>query len=260
MASNLRRLRVFRSPAESVAATTKAIFEDLFVLELANNHLGRLDRGLRIISEHSRIVRFNNVRAAIKLQFRDVDNFVHRDYRHREDIRYIRKTISTAMSKDDFRVIVDAIVEGSCIPMATPFDERSVDLCEELDIPILKIASSDINDWILIEKIAATRRPVIASTGGSSMKDIDDLVTFFANRSIPLAINHCVSIYPSEDSELELNQVDFLKQRYPDNVVGFSTHEYRDWEDSIMIAYAKGARTFERHIDVELDGVPVSPY
>jgi N-acetylneuraminate synthase len=144
--------------------------------------------------------------------------------------------------------------------MATPFDERSVDLCEELDIPIIKIASSDINDWILIEKIATTRRPVIASTGGSSLKDIDDLITFFANRNIPLAINHCVSIYPSEDSELELNQVDFLRDRYPDNVIGFSTHEYHDWEDSLMIAYAKGARTFERHIDVEMDGVPVSPY
>ena len=61
------------------------------------------------------------------------------------------------MSKDKYRTLVEAIVEGNCIPMATPFDERSVDLCEELDIPILKIASSDINDWILIERIALTR-------------------------------------------------------------------------------------------------------
>jgi N-acetylneuraminate synthase len=243
-----------------VAATAKAIFEDLFVLELANNHLGKLARGLRIVSEHSRIVRFNNVRAAIKLQFRDVDTFIHRDYRDRQDVRYIKKTSATAMSKADLRTLTDAIVEGSCIPMATPFDERSVDFCEELDIPILKIASSDINDWILIERIAATRKPVIASTGGSSLKDIDDMVTFFANRNIPLAINHCVSIYPSEDSDLELNQIDFLRNRYPENVIGFSTHEYKDWEDSMMIAYAKGARTFERHIDVEMDGVPVSPY
>ncbi len=243
-----------------MAATGKAVFDDLFVLELANNHLGKLERGLRIVSEHSRIVRFNNMRAAIKLQFRDVDSFIHRDFRHRQDVRYIKKTVSTALSKDDLRILTEAIVEGSCIPMATPFDERSVDLCQELDIPILKIASSDINDWILIEKIAATRKPVIASTGGSSLKDIDDMVTFFANRSIPLAINHCVSIYPSENSELELNQIDFLRDRYPENVIGFSTHEYSDWEDSMLIAYAKGARTFERHIDVEMDGLPVSPY
>src|SRR5439155_747422 len=136
----------------------------------------------------------------------------------------------------------------------------SVDLCVDLDLPILKIASSDVNDRPLLEKIAQTRRPVLASTGGASLKDTDDLVTFFAGRGIPLALNHCVSLYPTEDHELELNQIDFLRQRYPHNTIGFSTHEYHDWSDSMLIAYAKGARTFERHIDLDEDGVPVSPY
>lgn len=236
------------------------IFEDLFVLEMANNHWGKLDRALKIVSEFSKLVRFNNVRAAIKVQFRDVDGFVHRDFRDRTDIRYVSKTLSTRLSDEDFAVLVKNIRESGCIPMATPFDERSVDLCVELGIPIIKIASSDLNDWMLIEKIATTRKPCIASTGGSSLKDLDDLVTFFENRNIPLAINHCVSLYPSEDSELELNQVDFLKSRYPKLTIGFSTHEYHDWTSSIMIAYAKGARTFERHIDIDDNAIKVSPY
>jgi N-acetylneuraminate synthase len=101
---------------------------------------------------------------------------------------------------------------------------------------------------------------VIVSTGGSSLKDIDDLVQFFDNRHIPLAINHCVSLYPSEDHELEMNQIDFLRDRYPEHVIGFSTHECHDWTSSMLIAYAKGARTFERHVDIECDGVKVSPY
>jgi len=144
--------------------------------------------------------------------------------------------------------------------MATPFDEASVDFAEDLELPILKIASSDINDWVLIERIAKTRKPVIVSTGGSSLKDVDDLVTFFERRSIPLAVNHCVSLYPSEDDQLQLNQIDFLINRYPGVTIGLSTHEYRDWTSSIQIAYAKGARTFERHIDIDADGIPVSPY
>jgi len=135
------------------------LFEDLFVLELANNHWGRVDRGLEIIRQHSRIVRFNNVRAAIKLQFRDVDNFIHKDFRDRHDVRYIKKTLDTKMSKDDYATLVAAVKKASCIPMATPFDEASVDLCVELGIPIIKIASSDMNDWVLLEKIAATKRP-----------------------------------------------------------------------------------------------------
>lgn len=236
------------------------LFDGLFVLELANNHWGRLERGLKITTDFARIVRFNNVKAAIKLQFRDVDRFIHKDFRDRSDIRYIKKTLDTQMSKADYKTLVDHVRASGCIRMATPFDESSVDMCEELGIEIIKIASSDLNDWILIEKIASTRKPVIVSTGGSSLKDVDDLVKFFRNRNIPLAINHCVSIYPSEDSELEINQVDFLKARYPENVIGYSTHEMTDWSSSVMIAYAKGARTFERHIDIEADGIPVSKY
>ena len=236
------------------------IFEDLFVLELANNHWGSVERGLKIITEYSRIVRFNNVRAAIKLQFRDVDHFIHRDFRDRTDIRYIKKTIDTRLTADQYGTLVDATRKAGCVTMASPFDEASVDLCQELGVQIIKIASSDGNDWVLIEKIATARKPVVVSTGGFSLKDLDDLVTFFENRNIPLSINHCVSLYPSENGDLQLNQIDFLRRRYPNHTIGFSTHEYRDWTTSITIAYAKGARTFERHIDIEDGGITVSPY
>ena len=238
----------------------KDIFEDLFVLEMANNHLGSVERGLKIIQEFGQVVRFNNIRASIKLQFRDVDNFIHKDFVDRTDLRYVKKTRDTRLKDEEYATLVKAIRQAGCIATATPFDERSVDLCVELGLPILKVASSDLNDWLLLEKIAKTKKPVVVSTGGSSLKDMDDVVTFFANRNIPLAINHCVSLYPAEDSELEMNQIDFLKNRYPNNTIGYSTHEYTDWTNSMMISYAKGARTWERHVDINSDGVKVSPY
>jgi sialic acid synthase SpsE len=109
--------------------TGNDIFDELFVLELANNHLGDLQRGLKIINNFAQVVRFNNVRAAIKLQFRDVDTFIHQDFRHRDDIRYIKKTLETRLRLEDYAKLVQAIREASCIPMATPFDESSVDFC-----------------------------------------------------------------------------------------------------------------------------------
>jgi len=238
----------------------KDIFEELFMLELANNHLGSLERGLKIVAEFAQVVRFNNVRATIKLQFRDVDSFIHRDFVDRKDLRYVKKTLETRLTDEDLATLVRAIRQAGFTATATPFDERSVDLCVELGIPIIKLASSDLNDWVLIEKIAKTKKPVVVSTGGSSLKDVDDIVTFFANRNIPLGINHCVSLYPTEDSELELNQIDFLRNRYPANTIGFSSHEYSNWSNSMFIAYAKGARMFERHIDIQTEGVKVSPY
>ena len=236
------------------------IFDDLFVLEMASNHQGNLERGLSIVDQYSKIVRFNNVRAAIKLQFRDLENFVHKDFVNREDIRYVKRVNDTKLTKAEFAKLVEAIVRSNCIPMATPFDEKSVDWCVEFNMPIIKVASADNNDWLLLEKIATTRKPVIVSLGGLSQKDNDDLVTFFENRNIPLALNHCVAAYPHEDSEAELNQIDFLRQRYPNHVIGYSCHEYHDWTSSVQISYAKGARTFERHIDIDTDGFKVATY
>lgn len=236
------------------------IFDGLFVLELANNHWGDLNRGLRIVKDFATVVRYSDVRAAVKLQFRDVDHFVHKDWRHRSDIRYIKKTLDTKLSRDEMAQLIEAVRRNNCVRMATPFDEASVDLCEDLGVEIIKIASSDITDWTLLERIAKTRRPVIVSTGGASLRSMDAMVTFFENRHIPLAINHCVSLYPSEDGELEMNQIDFLRWRYPDVTIGFSTHEYHDWTSSMLIAYAKGARTFERHIDIKTPDKPFTPY
>src|SRR5207237_56198 len=77
---------------------------------------------------------------------------------------------------------------------------------------------------------------------------------------MPRPTNLCVASYPSDDNELELNQIDFLRQRYPTHTIGFSTHEYHDWNTSIAIAYGKGARTFERHVDIDDGAAKVSPY
>lgn len=236
------------------------IFEDLFVLEMTNNHQGKLERGIQIIREHSRVVRFNNVRAAIKLQFRNLDTFVHKDFVDRIDIYYIRRIHESRLSRDDYAVLVENIRKSGCIPMATPFDEKSVDMCVEFELPIIKVASADGNDWLLLEKIAKTKKPVIVSTGGVSLKDLDDLVTFFEHRNIPLALNHCVAGYPTEDHEMELDQIDYLQKRYSNHPIGLSTHEYHDWSSSMYIAYGKGVRLFERHIDIDSDGFQVAKY
>lgn len=235
-------------------------FEDLFILEMTNNHQGDLNRGLEIVRQFSRIVRFNNVRAAIKLQFRDFDTFIHKDFRHRDDIYYVKRVLNTRLTVEEYVQLVEAIKKSGCIPMATPFDEKSVDLIEDLNLPIIKVASSGSNDWMLIERIAKTRKPVVISVGGMSLKDMDDMVIFFENRNIPLAICHCTAAYPTEDSELQLNQIDFLKKRYPNHTIGLSSHEYHDWQASIIAGYAKGASVFERHIDINTEGFNVAPY
>lgn len=249
----------------SISQNDIKIFGNLFVLEAANNHCGDLERGLKLIRDHAVVARQNNVRAAVKLQFRNMKSFVHPDFKgskskDKKSLYYIEKTEAKALTKEQYQILIDEIVNLGCIPMSTPFDEESVDLCEEFNLPIIKIASSDMNDWPLIEKIASTRKPVIVSFGGASEKDMDDIVHFFSKRDIPLCINHCVSLYPSEDDQLHLDQIDYLKNRYPNNVIGFSSHEYHNWSSSMFMSYAKGARSWERHIDIEWPDHNVQKY
>ena len=161
------------------------IFEHLFVLELANNHWGKIDRGLKIINDYASIVRYNDAKAAMKLQFRDVDRFIHPEFSDNTDIRYVDKTRRTKLSWEDFGVMIEAIRKGGMLTMSTPFDEFSVPKCADFNLDVIKIASSDIKDWFLIEAIAELKKPVIASSGGSSLKDLDDLVNFFASEISP---------------------------------------------------------------------------
>ena len=72
--------------------TDKQIFENLFVLELANNHWGDLERGLKIVRDFATVARVNQVKTAIKLQFRDVDSFIHPSFKGFTESRYIKKT------------------------------------------------------------------------------------------------------------------------------------------------------------------------
>lgn len=237
------------------------IFNNLFVLELANNHWGSVERGCEIIDAFASVIKRSRVRASVKLQFRHVDTFIHKDYREVKGSRYITKTMATRMSEEGMRTMVDAVKGRGLVPMATPFDEHSVSLCEELGIEIIKIASSDINDWPLIHAIAQTSRPVIISTGGASLSDIRACVHYFDERNIPIAINHCVSQYPTAPENMNLAQIGWLKSLFPDHIIGFSTHEANDrLDESIMMAYAYGARTFERHVDIPNPEKGVSPY
>ncbi len=237
-----------------------SIFHELFVLELANNHWGSLQRGLKIVRDYGKVVNNNKVKASIKFQFRNVKDFIHPKYYYDKEIRYVDKTRRTEMSWVSMQEMIKEVARQGMLTMATPFDEYSVKKCIDYDLDLIKIASSDVKDKNLVKLIGNIRKPVIASSGGCSLEDLDWIVNHFRNINVPFALNHCVSIYPSEDKSLQLNQIDFLKKRYPDIIIGFSSHEYTSWDYSIMIAYSKGARTFERHIDIDHENIPVSKY
>src|SRR4051794_22385411 len=225
----------------------------LFIFEMANNHMGDVDHGIRIVREFREVTKgFDEFQFSIKLQHRD-DTFFHPDYVARTDYKYIKRFTETKLSKDDFRRLKDEIQDNGFISMCTPWDEPSVDLMEELEFDVIKIASCSFTDWQLLEKCAKTKRPIIASTAAAQLEDIDRVVSFFTHRDKSFALLHCVGEYPCKREHLELNQIDFFRERYPQVIIGFSTHEDPASVDPVKLAVAKGSQIFEKHIAVPTD-------
>ena len=83
-------------------ATQKFDFTDLFTLEMANNHQGSVEHGLKIISEFGKVVKEKGVKATIKLQFRDLDTFIHPADKKKTDNKHVPRFLSTKLSKKDF--------------------------------------------------------------------------------------------------------------------------------------------------------------
>jgi sialic acid synthase SpsE/quercetin dioxygenase-like cupin family protein len=246
----------------------ETIFSDkegkpFFILDLANNHMGNITHGLEIIHRAYEICKEfeNDFVFGLKFQYRDIDSsFIHPDFKHRMDIKYVKRFSETKLTEDEFQLMKDEVKRLGFVSICTPFDERSVDLVEKQNFEIIKIASCSFNDWPLLERVAKTDKPLIASTAGATFEEIDPVVSFLEHRDKKSAIMHCVGEYPTKKETLQLNQIDLLKKRYPSMIVGFSTHEEPENIDSIKIAVAKGAKIFERHIDVESDNYKINAY
>lgn len=236
------------------------LFEDLFIFEMANSHQGSVEHGKDIISAMGKIARRHNINAAVKLQYRNLDNFIHPDYKGRQDVKHIPRFEGTRLSYDQFCELVAAIREEGMIAMSTPFDEDGVEWCMDQGLDIIKVASCSSLDWPLLEKVAATHKPVIISVGGRTISDIDKLYNYFTHRRCDFAFMHCIAEYPAPMERLQLDFIDKLRRRYPDHIIGYSGHE--DPDDNIipMMAVAKGAKILERHVGLPTDKITLNAY
>lgn len=232
----------------------------LFVFEMANNHQGSVEHGLRIIREIHEASKEFPFNFGFKLQARDISTFIHPDYQSRTDIKYVKRFSETKLSEQDFKTLKDEIEKFGFVSICTPFDENSVDLIEKLNFDVIKIASCSFTDWPLLERIAKTDKPIIASVAGTALEDIDKVVSFLSHRQKKFTLMHCVGEYPTLPENIQLNQVDLLKKRYPDIEIGYSTHEAPDNFTSIKLAIAKGATVFEKHVGVKAHGTELNSY
>lgn len=130
---------------------------------------------------------------------------------------------------------------------ATAFDEPSVEFLVKVDVPAIKLASSAVTDTQLLDYASRWEIPVILSTGGATVPDIDKAVDILSKSSAPFALLHCTAAYPMLDvSQANLRMILTLRNRYPGIVIGWSGHD--PGVSLALVAYALGARIIEKHV------------
>ncbi len=151
------------------------------------------------------------------------------------------------LSNDDFREIKAYCDKRHIRFMCTPWDEESLAFLEELDLDVYKVASADLVNLPLLEKLTKTGKPLILSTGMASLEEITYTVDFLKKNNAEFALLHCVSTYPAPFENLNLRFIQTLKQF---NVpVGYSSHE----RGIVMpiVALTLGASIIEKHITLD---------
>lgn len=189
---------------------------------------------------------------AVKFQKKTPELCVPEDQKNKSketpwgSMTYLEYKKKMELSADDYTTIETYCAEKGIIWFASVWDIPSVDFLEHSDIPCYKIPSACLTDIGLLKRVRKTKKPVILSTGMSTLEQIDKAVEVLGKDK--LILMHCNSSYPSKDEELNLKCIQTLKKRYG-VPVGYSGHELGLFASAVSVLL--GADIIERHITLE---------
>lgn len=224
----------------------------IFIAEIGLNHNGKLDEAIALVKKAAQAGA-----DLVKFQVFNAEKFYSvytKSLLNGEQPRYDDSTIQFfkrfELSFDDYRTLQQVAQEYGVVFFASCFDDDSFAMMESLDVPLYKVASSEITNVPLLKSIASTHKPVIVSTGISYQHEIAHAVKLLQNEHCNVVLLHCVSLYPAPHDAINLLRIKKLQQLFG-LPVGFSDHA-KDNRASMM-AVALGARVFEKHFKLSQD-------
>ena len=217
------------------------------IAEVGHNHQGKLETAKEMFREAKACGA-----SAVKLQKRDNRGLFtqvafDRPYENENSfgLTYGEHREALEFDRDQYAELQGYAAELELDFFATAFDITSADMLETLDMPAYKVASADLRNLPLLRRIAGFGKPVIVSTGGGTMEDVQRLYDTVMPINTQLCIMQCTCGYPAEFDELNLSVIDTYRQQFPDVVVGYSGHD--NGIAMPVVAYVLGARIIEKH-------------
>lgn len=224
---------------------------DCFVIaEIGNNHKGDINIakkmfqtakkcGADAVKIQTRNNKFLFTKKLYNSDYNSYNSFGKTYGLHRESLEFEKK---------DYLYLKKYAEDLGLIFFSTPFDFKSVDFLEKINIPLYKIGSGDLTNIPLMEYINSTKKPIILSTGGGNIKDV--LRAYEAiKKNKNLAILQCTSAYPCNAEDLNVRVVETYRKKFKNNIIGLSDH--LSGISSSILAYALGARIIEKHFTLD---------
>ena len=220
------------------------------IAEIGNNHNGNLDTAFELI----KIAKDIGV-DAVKFQVKNIEKSFTKELLNSLYVNensfgntYRDHKMALEFSEEQLKQIYEYAKELDITCFSTPFDTDSVEILEAIKNPIYKISSFHVTDLPLIERVCKTNKPIILSTGMSSIDEIDNAVNLIRKYTEQFVLMHCISSYPTSDEDVNLSVIPMLRDRY-NCPVGYSGHER-----GIAIctsSVALGACAIERHFTTD---------
>lgn len=134
---------------------------------------------------------------------------------------------------------------------STPMSRKAAQKLDKVGVSLWKIGSGDVHDYVMLDYIISTKKPIIISSGMVSLEELDEVIKYITLKNVPLVVFYCVSQYPCPPEFFNLATVDYLSEKYPDIVIGFSDHSLG--YDVTLAAVKVGAKVIEKHFSISRD-------
>jgi N-acetylneuraminate synthase len=213
------------------------------VAEIGANHNGNVELAKRLIDEA-----VNCGFSSVKFQSWSAESlYTKKFYKENKDQLEVIKKYS--LSKEDHLILNDYCKRKNIIFFSTPFSPDEVDMLYAMDVPFFKVASMDLNNLPFLKYIATKGKPIILSTGMGSLGEIEEAInTIYETGNKEIILLHCISIYPPDDSIINLRNILMLRETFG-LPVGFSDHTLG--VSIPLAAIALGAKLIEKHFTLD---------
>jgi sialic acid synthase SpsE len=166
--------------------------------------------------------------------------------------RYAWVTRNTKATPEQFwEEVIKHCTQKGITFFTTPMSRGAAQKIAKFDPPFWKVGSGDVLDFVLMEELCNTKRPIIISSGMVSFEELDRIVAFIKEHGSPVILLYCVSKYPCPPEEFNLATIERFKELYPEIPIGFSDHSIG--HDATLAAVQLGAQIIEKHFSLSRD-------